>query len=145
MKEQQDNLSASLFLDNSPTYNPLSLKPVVFWLSAYIFLFSFHLKLFLIHTAIAIQIIHKSFHSQPLPFSLNSLFHQLLKPKYIDRQAQLSCTHNQATPQHHCCNTTHKSSTCHKQRFWLKRLSAIISHMVASHHLLSSNTVTPLI
>ena len=33
----QANLSASLFPDNSPTYNPLSLTPVVFWLSAYIF------------------------------------------------------------------------------------------------------------
>ena len=33
----QANLSASLFPDNSPTYNPLSHTPVVFWLSAYIF------------------------------------------------------------------------------------------------------------
>ena len=47
----------------------------------------------------------------------------------------------------HSTNCTHPipSSTCHKHRFWLKRLSAIICHMVASHHLLSSNTATPLI
>lgn len=141
----QANLSASLFPDNSPTYNPLSHTPVVFWLSAYIFPeksnYSFS----------------HSYSTKPYKLSTNKqtqqpscaiTLHTFPSGCHLNTQNHkhtIQCTHHKQGTNSTNCTHPIPSSTCHKHRFWLKRLSAIICHMVASHHLLSSNTVMPLI